>query len=68
MVGIVPRQRYHATVQHADGNAYLYGLGERAVVVDGVAVGLDGDLLLHARLHHAVALRLVLGIQKTYLD
>ncbi|CAH2261150.1 jg17186 [Pararge aegeria aegeria] len=39
---------------------YLDGLSERAVVVDGVAVGLDGDLLLYARLHHAVALRLVL--------
>lgn len=38
---------------------FLDGLGERAVVVDGVSVGLDGDLLLHAGFHHAVALRLV---------
>lgn len=39
---------------------HLYGLSERAVVVDGVSVGLDGDLLLDARLHHSVAFRFVL--------
>lgn len=41
---------------------YLYGLSERSVVVDGVSVRLDGDLLFDASFYHAVSLRLVLCI------
>lgn len=39
---------------------YLDGLCQRAVVVDRIAVRLDGDLLFHASLHYAVTLRLIL--------
>ena len=42
---------------------HLNGLGQSFVVIDGIAVRLDGDLLLNPRFHHAVAFRFVLKVK-----